>query len=54
MPNMHVPEKATPTITPLTQRITACRDQLTRSAAQAGELHDTASIFGWASLWRRF
>jgi hypothetical protein len=53
MPNVHVPEESTPTTTPLTQRITACQDQLTRPAAQAGELHDTASIFGWAYLWPR-
>ncbi|MER8089918.1 hypothetical protein ACFVZR_37690 [Streptomyces sp. NPDC058316] len=53
MPNVHVPEESTPATTPLAQRITACRDQLTGPAAQADELHDTASIFGWAYLRRR-
>ncbi|MER6529067.1 hypothetical protein [Streptomyces sp. NPDC001508] len=50
MPNVHISEKSAPATSPLTRRITACRDQLARSTAQAGELHDTASIFGWAYL----
>ncbi|MFE3902087.1 hypothetical protein ACFXPY_17600 [Streptomyces sp. NPDC059153] len=54
MLNVHVPEESTPAATPLAQRITACRDRLTRPAAQAGELHDTAGIFRWAYLRRRF
>lgn len=50
MPNVPISEKSAPATTPLAQRISACREQLARSTAHAGELHDTASIFGWAYL----
>jgi len=46
MPNTPAPESPTP----LTLRIAACREELTAPTAEAGELHDTASIFGWAYL----
>ncbi|WP_158714620.1 hypothetical protein [Streptomyces sp. NRRL S-474] len=32
----------------LAERIEASREALTRAAEQAGECHESASIFGWA------
>lgn len=46
MPNIPAPEQET--AVSLAERIEANRDHLTRAAAEAGERHDIASIFGWA------
>ncbi|WP_159031294.1 hypothetical protein [Streptomyces acidiscabies] len=46
MPNTPAPEAPTP----LALRIEACREPLAEPTARAGELHDTASIFGWSYL----
>lgn len=48
MPNVPVSDKAMEAAAPLVERIEACREPLTRAAAQAGECYETASIFGWA------
>ncbi|MER5362588.1 hypothetical protein [Streptomyces sp. NPDC002785] len=47
MPNVPVSDKAMESTVPLAERIEACRGPLSRAAAQAGERHETAAIFGW-------
>ncbi|MCX5346039.1 hypothetical protein [Streptomyces atratus] len=47
MPNVPVSDKVMESTAPLAERIEVCRDPLTWAAAQAGECHETASIFGW-------
>ncbi len=48
MPNVPVSDKAMGTTVGLAERIEASREALTRAAEQAGECHESASIFGWA------
>ncbi|MCC5581743.1 hypothetical protein IMZ11_39690 [Microtetraspora sp. AC03309] len=50
MLNMPTPAEAVESTASLAARIEANRDQLTRAAAQAGERHDIATIFGWAYI----
>ncbi|MEW2491523.1 hypothetical protein [Streptomyces sp. NPDC048411] len=47
MPNVPVSDKAMESTVRLAERIEACGDPLARAAAQAGECHETAGIFGW-------